>query len=124
MVGVEAFDGNKPINYLKSLIFGLIINYLLQHWRKGTPLTTGILKKWGYSPQLLNRYKQSGWIESIGQGAYKLKGQEVQWTGALYTLQTYLKQPLHVGGITALEWSVLSSCTVWGNKICRSGLDT
>ncbi|MCF7949764.1 MAG: type IV toxin-antitoxin system AbiEi family antitoxin [Spirochaetia bacterium] len=60
--------------------------------------------------------KQSGWIESIGQGAYKLKGQEVQWTGALYTLQTYLKQPLHVGGITALEWSGLSHFLNMGNR--------
>ena len=92
------------------------LNYLLQHWKKGIPLTTAELKKWGYSPQLLNRYKQSGWIESLGQSAYKLKGQEVQWTGALYTLQTYLNKPLHVGGITALEWNGLTHYLNMGNR--------
>lgn len=44
VVGVEAFDGNKPINYLKSLIFGLIINYECS-FRKKNKLSTATLEK-------------------------------------------------------------------------------
>jgi len=55
------------------------------------------------SRQSVDNYKNSGWLERIGQGAYKRKGDEISWSGVLYALQKLEKLPIHVGGKTALE---------------------
>ena len=47
--------------------------------------------------------KISGWLEPFGRGAYIRSGDRVDWPGALYTIQTQLALPVHVGGKTALE---------------------
>ncbi|MBN1365195.1 MAG: type IV toxin-antitoxin system AbiEi family antitoxin domain-containing protein [Syntrophaceae bacterium] len=88
-----------------SLVLEPNINHLIQQWKKNTVMTSVTLEKKGYSPQLLRRYKLSGWLESIGYGAYAIKGQKVEWAGGLYALQTQLSLSLHPGGLTALEWS-------------------
>lgn len=79
------------------------INQILQKWPQGTVITTSWLKSQGVSRQSVDNYKNSGWLERIGQGAYKRKGYEISWSGALYTLQELEKLPVHVGGKTALE---------------------
>jgi len=79
------------------------INQILQKWPQGTVITTSWLKRQDVSRQSVDNYKNSGWLERIGQGAYKRKGDEISWPGALYTLQELEKVPVHVGGKTALE---------------------
>lgn len=79
------------------------INRLVSQWLKGTPAATTYLKTQGFNLDLLKRYKRSGWIESFGRGAYKLNGDDVEWYGALYTLQKQLGLKIHPGGKTALE---------------------
>ena len=49
------------------------------------------------------KYKNSGWLEPFGRGAYIRAGDKVDWPGALYTLQKQLRLPVHAGGKTALE---------------------
>ncbi len=61
------------------------------------------LKTLGITPELLYTYKRSHWIEPLGKGAYMLSGDTVEWTGAVYTLQSQLAINVHVGGKTALE---------------------
>ena len=61
------------------------------------------LKTLGISPELLYTYKRSQWIQALGTGAYMLSGDTVDWTGAVYALQTQLSLNVHVGGKTALE---------------------
>jgi hypothetical protein len=79
------------------------INQILQKWPQGTVITTNWLKRQDVSRQSVDNYKNSGWLERIGQGAYKRKGDEISWPGALYALQKLEKLPVHVGGKTALE---------------------
>lgn len=79
------------------------INHLVSRWQKGTPAATAYLKSQGFSLDLLKRYKRSGWIESFGRGAYKLNGDDIEWYGALFTLQKQLGLKIHPGGKTALE---------------------
>lgn len=99
-----------------SLVSEPNINQLIQSWKKNTPMVSKTLEQMGYSLQLLNRYKQSGWIQSLGHGAYALKGQEVLWTGGIYALQTQLRMPVHPGGLTALEWHGLAHFLNMGNR--------
>lgn len=79
------------------------INRLISQWSRGTPAAASYLNKQGYNHSLLTRYKKSGWIQSFGRGAYILSGDEVEWYGALYTLQNQLSLNIHAGGKTALE---------------------
>lgn len=57
----------------------------------------------GFSYELLRKYEKSGWLDSLGYGAYKLHGDRVDWTGALWALQTQTRKKVHAGGKTALE---------------------
>lgn len=69
------------------------------------PISTVKLKKMGISALLARRYKESGWIESIGFGAYKFPGFEISIEGLLHCLQFDLMLNVHVGAKTALEMS-------------------
>lgn len=79
------------------------INRLVNQWTTGTPSATSYLGSSGFSGDLLVKYKNGGWLESFGRGAYIRSGDKVDWPGALYTLQTQLGLPVHAGGKTALE---------------------
>ncbi len=79
------------------------INRLLKDWPKGTVYLTSWLIKNGYSAQLLNRYKNSGWIESIGVGAAKRSGDDITIEGAMFAIQNQSKINIHLGGKTALS---------------------
>ena len=75
----------------------------MQKWPQGTVMTTDWLKRQGISRQSVDNYKNSGWLERIGQGAYKRKGDDLSWEGGLYALQKLQNLPVHAGGRTALE---------------------
>ena len=79
------------------------INRLINQWTTGSPSATSYLTAAGFSPDLLVKYKNSGWLESFGRGAYIRAKDRVGWPGALYTLQEQLSLPVHAGGKTALE---------------------
>lgn len=79
------------------------INRLINQWTVGTPSATSYLSASGFGRDLLVKYKNSGWLEPFGRGAYIRAGDRVTWLGALYTLQTQFAFPVHAGGKTALE---------------------
>lgn len=79
------------------------INQLLKLWPRGTVAVQPWLQKQKVYRQLAESYRQGGWIERIGDGAYIQCGDHVDWTGGLYALQLELGMRLHVGAISALE---------------------
>jgi len=79
------------------------INRLMTQWITGVPAATSYLDALGFKRDLLVRYKNSGWLEPFGRGAYMRSGDKIDWLGALYTLQSQLALPVHAGGKTALE---------------------
>ena len=78
------------------------LNPLIADWPVGAVYATSWLKKSGFSDQLLNRYKKSNWLTSVGSGALKRSGDEVSYQGAVYALQKQLDSSIHVGAKTAL----------------------
>lgn len=82
-----------------------ILNRLLAVWPHGTVMLSMQLKKLGVSQQLLSHYVKSGWLKKIGRGAFVKSGDEVNWVGALYAIQTQANLLVHVAGKTALEFS-------------------
>jgi len=68
-----------------------------------TVLLASWLEKNGFSRDLLKYYLKSGWLESYGFGAYKRPNENVQWVGAMCSLQRQTDLPVHVGGLTSLS---------------------
>ncbi|MCL2505959.1 MAG: type IV toxin-antitoxin system AbiEi family antitoxin [Alphaproteobacteria bacterium] len=79
------------------------INHLLKNWKYGTVCLSSWLKANGVSNQLLNSYKKSKWVESIGSGAVIRAEDKVDYLGGLHALQTQAGLSIHVGGRTALS---------------------
>lgn len=78
------------------------INRLITNWPTGAIYVTSWLKNAGISNQLLNRYKKSNWLSSVGSGAFKRFGDQVTYQGAVFALQNQLNSSIHIGGKTAL----------------------
>lgn len=68
----------------------------------GTVLVASYLENNGFSHDLQKYYRRSGWLESIGNGAFKRPVERVQWYGALFSLQEQAGISVHVGGKSAL----------------------
>jgi len=80
-----------------------ILNSLLQAWPPGTIVQSSWLARQGVSPSLATRYRKSGWVESVGRGAFARHGDRLGWEGAVYALQAEPGATVHPGGRTALE---------------------
>jgi hypothetical protein len=78
------------------------LNQLVNEWPTGAVYLTSWLKKAGFSDQLLNRYKKSEWLLSLGTGAILRKGDSLTYQGALYALQSQLSSSIHIGARDAL----------------------
>jgi hypothetical protein len=78
---------------------------LLDAWEPHSVATSSYLRTLGVTPQDLQNYTSSRWLTSLGRGAFKRPMETVTWQGALRSLQTQLRLPVHVGALTALEMS-------------------
>ena len=81
---------------------GTKINQLIKLWKPGFVFTSSFLKKEGINYDQQFAYKKSGWLESIGSGAFKKEGDLIKWPGGLYALQKQLAVKVHLGGKSAL----------------------
>lgn len=80
------------------------INRLLSSQPSGVVLQSNWLVANGYSHGLQQRYRESRWLESIGQGAMIRTGDQVGYEGAIYALQEQTGSTIHPGGKTALAY--------------------
>ncbi len=78
------------------------LNQLMNNWLHGTVNTMTEFTKKGYNKDLIKKYKQSKWIESISTGAYKLFNDTIEWYGIINAIQSQLEMTIHPGGKTAL----------------------
>jgi hypothetical protein len=79
------------------------INSLIQSLPRGSVLLPSWLLTQGYSYELQQVYRKSGWLKSIGKGAMLKSGDSLVLTGALSTLQNIENLNIHIGGRSALE---------------------
>ena len=68
----------------------------------GTVCVASWLEAHGISRDLQKHYRSSGWLETVGTGAFKRPGEQVTWQGGLYALQFQVGLAVHVGALTAL----------------------
>lgn len=89
-------DINKKINYSK-------INKLNQDYPKDLVLLSAWLVSQGFPYELQQKYRNSGWLKSIGKGAMLKTNGSLKLIGAIAALQSQANSNLHYGGRTALE---------------------
>ncbi len=82
---------------------GTKINLLLKTWPKGAVAVSSWLNEQGIYRQLIQSYQKSAWVNSIGGGAFVRSDDEINWTGALFAIQSQLRLPIHAGGKTSLQ---------------------
>ncbi|HJK86943.1 MAG TPA: type IV toxin-antitoxin system AbiEi family antitoxin domain-containing protein [Candidatus Megaira endosymbiont of Nemacystus decipiens] len=70
---------------------------------KGIVLLTSWLRSNDYSPDLVKRYRNSGWLESIGFGANIRSGDNVDCFAGLYSLQEQCGSSIHVAARSAFS---------------------
>ena len=92
------------------------LNRLLKRWPKGTVATTSWLQANGVYRQLARRYTASGWIQPLGHGAFVRSGDNVDWFGGVYALQTQLNLSVYAGGSTALSLKGLGHYLALGDR--------
>lgn len=80
------------------------INQLLSSQPSGVVWQSHWLAANGYSHSLQQKYRESRWLESIGQGAMIRTGDQVGYEGAIYALQEQTGSTIHPGGKTALAY--------------------
>lgn len=76
---------------------------LLSSHPSGTVLVSSWLTWQGYSLDLQKQYRKSQWFDSIGTGALVRHGDQVDYLGGVYALQTQLSLWVHPAGKTALS---------------------
>lgn len=83
------------INYSK-------LGKMMQEYPKGLVLLPSWLVSEGYSYELQQQYRKSGWLKSIGKGAMIKSGDFLLLSGALSALQFQANINIHYGGRSAL----------------------
>lgn len=76
---------------------------LLDSRKYGAVCLAPWLEKKGISRDLQQYYCKSGWLESIGRGAFKRSNEDISWQDALHALIGQAELNVHVGGMTALS---------------------
>ena len=79
------------------------IQQLLESWPDGMIRTVSALKDQGYTQSLINHYRSSGWLDSIGDGVVIKRGNQPTIFSAVVCLQNDLKLNVRIGGLSALE---------------------
>ena len=80
------------------------INRLLMSGIKNGLFFSGWLKKNGYSDQLVRKYRQSGWLTSLGKGVMFRTGDTLSAYAALFCYNEQLNKELRVAAHSALEF--------------------
>ena len=79
-----------------------ILKILLKIHKADTALLAPYLVSHGISHSLQAKYRASGWLTPIGVGAFIMLEDKLDWQGALFSLQSQVNFPAHVGALTAL----------------------
>lgn len=91
------------VNHLVRMMGQTKISQLLKLWPKESVAVQSWLNSHKIFRQLAVKYVQGKWLTKIGRGAYIKSGDNVDWTGGVYALQSQLSFKIHVAGLTALE---------------------
>ncbi len=88
----------------KRAVPNRLLNHLLRDLPEGVVVPSAWLSERGISPQLVRKYVAGGWLTALTHGAYtRHAASPVDWQGVVLALQRLAQQPIHVGGLSALN---------------------
>lgn len=79
------------------------VQRLLRCAPAGMPLTSRWLKEQGITLQMAYRLQRSGWLQSLGRGAWKRANDRIGWQAAVSALQMQLQLSVWPAARSALE---------------------
>ena len=79
------------------------LNRLLKYWQPGGLFFSSWLKKNGYSDQLIQQYRKSGWFSTLSKGVMYRTGDKLSFYAALSDYNKQLDKTFYVGAHSALE---------------------
>lgn len=79
------------------------LKYLLKEIPKNSIVTAKWLEKQGVFSSLKDKYKKSGWLKSLGTGAFVKLNDSYNLDSGLYAVQEQLELSIHIGGASALS---------------------
>lgn len=82
---------------------GSKLNQLLQYCKPGGLLFSAWLKENGYSDQLMQQYRKSGWFTMLTKGAMYRTGDKLSSFAAIHSYNTQMNKRFYVAAHSALE---------------------
>lgn len=79
------------------------LNQLLKNWRPGVLFFSSWLKKHGYSDQLMQQYRKSGWFSSLSKAVMYRTGDKLSSFAAISSYNSQMNKAFYVGAHSALE---------------------
>lgn len=99
------------------------INRLLKFGQKGGLYFSGWLSRQGYSPQLIDRYRSSGWLSALSRGVVYRTGSSLSAFGALASYNQQVEKDLRIAAHSALELWGFNHYVPMGKPILVVGMD-
>lgn len=97
------------------------LNQLLQYWQPGGLFFSSWLNKTGYSDQLMQQYRKSGWFSALSKGVMFRTGDRISSFAAIYSYNTQLNKKFYVGAHSALELSGFNHYVPMGKPVLMIG---
>ena len=82
---------------------GQKLNSLQHLLPEGLVVSAAWLEDRGYSSALRGKYVANGWLKQPARGIYTRPGAETRWQHLVISMQSLMRQPVAVGGLSALE---------------------
>jgi hypothetical protein len=73
------------------------LNELLKHWRPGVLFFSSWLNKHGYSDQLMQQYRKSGWFSSLSKAVMHRTGDKLSTFGAISSYNVTIRPSTSFG---------------------------
>lgn len=99
-----------------SMQRGQKLNSLQHLLPEGIVVSTAWLKDKGYSSALCSKYVANGWLIQPVRGLYKRPGADTKWQHLIISMQSLMRQPVAVGGLSALELQRFGHYVHLGNE--------
>ncbi|MEI8087049.1 MAG: type IV toxin-antitoxin system AbiEi family antitoxin domain-containing protein [Paludibacter sp.] len=97
------------------------LNQLLQNWQTGGLIFSSWLIKNGYSDQLMQQYRKSGWLSFLSKGVMYRTGDKLSFYSALSNYNSQLEKGFYVGAHSALELSGFNHFVPMGKPVLMIG---
>lgn len=107
--------------YTMNIEKGNKLNLLLQNWQPGGLFFSSWLKKNGYSDQLMQQYRKSGWFSALSKGVVFRTGDKLSSFAAITSYNTQINKQFYVGAHSALELSGFNHYVPMGKPVLMIG---